>query len=98
MDVLAGEEGMDTVRHSQGEHPIIDRSAEQVTADRRRNKLLQNVTDECEELRKNWEPSGMPDREIAMRLSIAEKAAQRRLEVRVQQLETRAGAKDPASL
>ncbi|MBC8871011.1 MAG: Gldg family protein [Planctomycetes bacterium] len=104
LDVLAGDQRFLGIRRRRGKHPVLNRTPEQIAADRREAELRQRIQQEydeaveleerayaekIEELQSRIKREDKPKSELLMQLKLAHEDGQRRLEVKKQQLARR---------
>jgi len=104
LDVLADDQRFLGIRRRRGKHPVLNRTPEQIAADRREAELRQRIQQEydeaveleereyaekIEELQERIKGEDKPNRELLMQLKLAREDGERRLEVKKQQLARR---------
>jgi len=104
LDVLAGDQRFLGIRRRRGKHPVLNRSPEQIAADRREAELRRQIQREFDEalereelayekrireLQERIKRDGKPENELLIQLNMAIEDGKRRLEMKKEQLERR---------
>lgn len=104
LDVLAGDQRFLGIRRRRGRHPVLNRTPQQIAADRREAELRQRIQQEYDEavkreelaherqireLQERLKRENKPEHELLVQLNIAHQSGKRRLEVKKEQLARR---------